>query len=56
MVVLEGIKLIVVFIGFKWIGKIINEFFNEGKKFMFVFEESYGLLIDENFLRDKDVL
>lgn len=52
----EGIKSVVVPTGFKWIGKIINEFSNEGKKFMFAFEESYGSLIDENLSRDKDAL
>lgn len=49
-----GVECKVSLTGFKWIGKMINDF--EGKKkFICAGEESFGFMI-EDFIRDKDAI
>lgn len=52
----KNIPSYVVPTGFKWIGMLINQFIKENKRCLFVFEESYGSLINEDIARDKDAL
>jgi phosphoglucomutase len=51
-----GIKVVLGFTGFKWIGEKIAEYCDEqGMEFVFGYEESYGSIV-KDFVRDKDSL
>ncbi len=43
-------------VGFKNIAQLIEDKTQEGQKFLFAYEESYGFLLDSNIARDKDSL
>lgn len=42
--------------GFKWIGNKIDELSKQNKKFFFAFEESFGSLIIDDLVHDKDAI